>query len=195
MAQDPNLEKPSPQLDRLTRQLYALPSIVGRMGLSIAAAQKEMNLDYVNNVARLIGMIKQALGDDPVSSDVIKELITSLAPPRYQFTQTTIDFSADLSESRDVSAQAGLSVATKAVSVNAAMALAYGYDYRAAARVTCVIHAHQPGVNLAKELLARSGAIVKEALDLPKEHEADKELREAVTGIYKALTSPEPPAQ
>ena len=48
-------------MDRLTGQLNFLPSIIGKMGLSIAEAQKEFNADYVTNVAKLLGLISRTL--------------------------------------------------------------------------------------------------------------------------------------
>jgi hypothetical protein len=43
--------------DRLTGQLYHLPSIVGKLGISIANAQKALNADYLENIRQLLVMI------------------------------------------------------------------------------------------------------------------------------------------
>lgn len=178
------------QLDRLTSQLYELPAIVGRMGLSIAAAQKEMNLDYVNGVLRLMEMIAKTQGGATANAETLTQLLTAIAPTRYQFTETTIEFSADLSESKDVNVQGGLSLGTKAVTINAAAALAYGYDYQAAARVTCVIHAQPVGAPLAKDLVARAQDIQGDKLSLPAPNQVEAQLQTAVQKIYDSLTKP-----
>ena len=48
---------------------------------------------------------------------------------------------------------------TKAVALNAAMAVGFGYDYRAAARITCKLHALPAGKDITSELLTRVGTI------------------------------------
>lgn len=182
---------PNPRLDRLTSQLYHLPAIVGRLGLSIAEAQKEMNLDYVTNVGRLMEMIQNFLGkaDGPEAAVALRAMLEALAPPRYQFTETTLDFSADLAETMQLSAEGGVSVGTRAVMVNAAFALGYGYDYRAAARVTTVLHAVPAGSgpDMAKALLDRAKEIRTDQAKLPDRTGVDKELYERVEGVWKAI--------
>lgn len=193
MADDP--VKPNPQLDRLTGQLYHLPTIVGRLGISIAEAQKELNLDYVNSVARLMALIKDTIGGkDAVESAAMEKLLEALAPARYQFTETTIDFSADLSESVRVGAQAGASLGVGAVMVNAAMTLGYAHDYRASARITSVLHARPAGGDpeFPKALLERKKEIDKQALALPALPAVDANLQDQVGKVYAALTAKKP---
>lgn len=177
------------QADRLTSQLYHLPAIIGRMGLSIANAQKEMNVDYVTSIGRLMVIIKNTVGETatPEASAAMVELLKSLAPSRYQFTETTIEFSADLAESMQVAAQTGIGVGTKAVMVNAALSLGYGYDYHAAARITCVIHARPVGPEMVADLLTRSKDIRADALKLPSDTELDQQLMDATKGVFDAL--------
>ncbi len=197
-----------PAMDRLTGQLYHLPFIIGQMGLSIANAQKAFNVDYVENVSKLMALIERTLGHKPAAAGAgaaagggaggaaptedqlaaVKTLLEALAPSRYQFTEATLDFSADLAETLDVAGQAGLGFGTAAITVNAAFSLGYGYDYRAAARVTAKLHAISANAETAKALLARAGEIDKGKLALPQLTKIEKEVWDGVTGVYNALT-------
>ena len=188
MAEAP--DKPMPQYDRLTSQLYHLPSIVGRLGISIAEAQKELNLDYVNSVGRLMEMIKTTVGaDNAADVPAMQSLLEALAPSRYQFTETTIEFSADLSESVQKGVQIGASVGAGAVMVNAAMTLGYAHDYRASARITSVLHARPAGGDpeFPKTLLARKKEIDAAKLALPAAAQVDKDILDRVGKVYEAL--------
>lgn len=189
-------------MDRLTGQLNFLPSIIGKMGLSIAEAQKEFNADYVTNVAKLLGLISRTL---PAAQDAsaaagaaqgadadqrltaVWDLLKSLAPPRYQFTETTIEFRADLAESKDVNVQAGLGVGMYGVTVNAGLTLGFGYDYRSAAQITSVIHAREAGSALADALLARAKEIDASQLDLPSLSTVEKDQWDATANIVNSL--------
>jgi hypothetical protein len=156
-----------PTMDRLTSQLNFLPGIIGQMGASIANSQKLLNADFMDNVVKLMGLIEHAVapaakaseatpasppatgsgtaaGSGPATAETdqrlaaIFDIVKALSPSRYQFTQTTLDFSADLAETKDVTASAGLGVGLAAVTVNAGLTLGFGYDYRSAARITTV---------------------------------------------------------
>lgn len=181
----------NPQFDRLTSQLYHLPAIIGRLGLSIAEAQKELNLDYVNSVGRLMALIKSTVGsgDAGVDDAAMQALLEALAPSRYQFTETTIEFSADLSESVQKGVQVGASVGTGAVLVNAAMTLGYAHDYRASARVTSVLHARPAGGDpeFPKQLLKRKADIDATKLELPPATKVDQDIMGQVEKVYAAL--------
>lgn len=179
-----------PQYDRLTSQLYHLPAIVGRLGISIAEAQKELNLDYVNSVGHLLELIKATVGSDNAPDvPAMQALLESLAPSRYQFTETTIEFSADLSETVKKGVEVGASVGAGAVLVNAAMTLGYAHDYRASARITSVLHARPAGGDpeFPKALLARKKEIDAGKLALPPAAQVDKEIMERVGKVYDAL--------
>jgi len=181
-------------MDRLTGQLYHLPSIIGRLGLSIAAAQKAFNADYVDSVSTLMGLIERTLGeakdddDKKAKAEAVMSLLEALAPSRYQFTETTIDFSADLAETFDVAGSAALGFGAKAITVNAAYSMGFGYDYRAAARITSKIHAYPPNAEMAKTLLERAAEIDKQKLDLPELSEVEKKIWDSTAAIYNALT-------
>lgn len=197
-----------PSMDRLTGQLYHLPFIIGQMGLSIANAQKAFNVDYVENVKKLLAMIKDTIGEAQATAEagaaneeakaaaakeleqrlqVIKTLIEALAPSRYQFTEATIDFSADLAETLDIGAQAGLGFGTAAITVNASFALGYGYDYRAAARITAKLHAIPASPDVSKAMLERAKEIDKDKLAMPDRSKVEADIWNAVADVHKAL--------
>jgi hypothetical protein len=118
----------------------------------------------------------------------MRSILESLAPSRYQFTETTLDFSADLSESMDAGLTAGIGFGAAAIVVNASLTIGYGYDYRAASRITTVLHAIPANPEMAKTLLERATEIRKDKLTLPDKNEVDKEIFKAAKEIYDALT-------
>ena len=180
-------------VSRLVQDLGALPGIVGGLGRSIADAQKQLNADFVDNISRLLQMISGTLGTpgtppDDETREAIVKLLTALAPSRYQFTETTIEFHAEIAERMQKKTEIGVSFGT-AVMLNAALSKAFGYDYQASARITSVLHAMPVGENMAKELLSRAEAIEKTQLSLPKPTELDTALFDGVSGVYKSLTA------
>src|SRR5271165_6418272 len=134
----------------LIQDLSDVPSIVGGLGLSIAAAQKAFNLDYLEAMERVIAAVKmlaaptkkadgtdltQAEKDKVASVDpaFIKDLLTTMLPSKYQFTETTLDVKLDLAQSMKASGSASLGLGYGAVSLSAAFTVGFSYDYRAAA--------------------------------------------------------------
>src|SRR5437667_7403924 len=110
---------------KLINDLSHVPHIVGALGLSIAAAQKAFNSDYLDGVERILAMTFMMLGGkkagapgsppgagaaSPVDlsadelaalkefADLFKQLLTVAAPSRYQFTETTLHVKLDLAQ-------------------------------------------------------------------------------------------------
>jgi len=176
--------------DRLTSQLVHVADIVGDLGLNIARAQKEMNANYIKTIQVLMKMAADTLGKKPGSEEqeaTMISFIKSFAPTRYQYTETVLDFSADLAETKQFATQAGVSVSFKAIAVNASMTLGYGHDYRASARITTSIHAYQDP-NMADQFLARAKDISDNNQKLPDPTDIDKEIYDGVNTVWKALT-------
>jgi hypothetical protein len=180
-----------PAMDRLTSQLYHLPSIIGRLGLNIANAQRALNADYVENIKKLVVLIQKYMTEDKSEAKekaaALRSLLESLAPSRYQFTETTIDFSADLAETFDMAGSAAVGFGTQAITVNAAFSMGYGYDYRAAARITTKLHAIASDPNMTKSLIERADAIHKDKITMPELAQIEKELWDSVGEISSAL--------
>jgi hypothetical protein len=186
----------------LIKDLSNVPNIVGGLGLSIAAAQKAFNLDYIENIEKLVGLAKGMLGstEGPTAKqqdkfrEFLTEMILSLAPSRYQFTETTITVKMDLAQTMSRSEQGSLGIDMGAIAINGAMASAFGYDYRAAAEVKAVLHASTPGANTFRKLLERATEIGANAVNLPSAATVDKSIISATGRVYKQLTAQEPPA-
>ena len=128
----------------LINDLSKVPNIVGGLGLAIAAAQKAFNLDYVESLERVVGLIQMLLagkGADGKDLDTeqaqrlaearpaIADMIKALAPSRYQYTETTLSVRLDLAQTKSVDVSAGLGVGYGGIAVNALV--------RAASRRTC----------------------------------------------------------
>lgn len=182
------------QASRLVNDLSYLPAILGRMGLSVAEAQDELNNGYVQAVAELAKLLGTLVpkSEPPGQLDPqIATLLLQLAPSRYQFSETTFDFSADLAESFNAGGSAELRLGTKAVALNAAIAVGFGYDYRAAARITCKLHAMPVGKDIANELLARVGTIDSAQLkDLPNASPARTDMNATLESLGKSIKIP-----
>jgi hypothetical protein len=243
------------KLDQLTSQLTNLPELIARLGLGIAAAQKALNVDYVEGLSSVVGQALRiaqhdrgqpssggyaeiakaatdlkakadaaeqarvaAEGANPPDAqktatyaaakkayddalatfasavdgegkgrmDSIMALLRLMAPSRYQFTETTLDFSADLSQSMRVGVDASLGVSVQAVAVNAALTLGYGYDYHSAARITTRLHAIPADMGVLEKLLGRAAALDGQKLSPPTLNPVDAALFTAVGNVYNA---------
>jgi hypothetical protein len=181
-----------PVMDRLTGQLYHLPGIIGNLGISVANAQKALNSDYIRNVQIVIEMIGKMLEnqDDPQADTVtvVKELLKQMAPSRYQFTQTTLEFYADLAERKQKDMQAALGGGFSSVTISAGYAKSFGYDYRAAARVTAVLHALPANDATFQALIDQAKDIKLKADDMPTKYQIEKEIFNGLATITNALT-------
>ncbi len=179
---------------QLVKDLYSVSNIVGTLGLSLAEAQKQWNLDYIQSVSRLVAMAKElgaAAGGADVNADVAamaKHLLTVAAPSRYQFTETTISVKLDLSQSLRGEASVSVGAGFGAVAVNAALTVGYGYDYQAAAELKAVIHAIPADPTVLQPLLARGAQLNDKTLDLRATAGVDKEIHETNTTLIKKLT-------
>lgn len=77
------------------------------------------------------------------------------------------------------------------MALNAAMSVGFGYDYRAAARITCKLHALPAGKDITSELLTRLATIDKEPLkDLPDASPARKDTTTLLDNLAKSLQQP-----
>jgi hypothetical protein len=203
------------QTSKLMKDLSYVPHVVGGLGLSIAAAQKAFNADYLENVEKILayakalhgGKVRNAAGDPvDMSADqkknfeefrsFLKEMLAALAPPRYQYTETTLSVKLDLAQSLDFGATVGLGLGFGGVSLNAAFTIGYGYDYRAAAECKTVIHAIPADPVTFNKLLERAATINDKALTLPDKHPIDDTMIETSERIFEKLVGEgaKPPA-
>jgi len=167
----------------LISDLKTVPGIIGSLGLGIADAQKELNVEYLRSIEVLVDLVKaltpgrdedvqpgdaQAKKDLKLRREAMASLLLQLAPPRYQYTRTELHVRMDLSQRADKAASVGGGVALGAVAVNGSFAMAASQEYRAAAECHTVIDAMLPTGNnemIFKELMA--AAKTQEAVPLP----------------------------
>jgi len=188
-------------MDRLTKQLYYIPTIIGKMGVSIAEAQKALNADYVHTVTQILRLLHVSTQGDPSTKNtpapdwtVLSDVLKQLAPPRYQFTESTLEFGADLSESLDLAGGIGVGFGMAGITVNASFSMGYARDYRAAAKITSVLHAIPPDTTFGAKLLERAKEIESSNLPLPSNSVVEKVLWDEVAELRKTLTGKDMPA-
>jgi len=181
--------------DRQVSQLIEVADVVGDLGRNIAAAQKLLNKDYVESLQALMRTAADHLDQGSTGEEraaALMSLLRALAPSRYQYTETTVEFAADLAETKQRSSMIGGGVTFKMLQVNAAMSMGYGEAYRSAARITATIHA-VPEAQLTATLLDRAVAIEADAPQLPLGTSVDQDIYDNVREVWTALgTAPTP---
>lgn len=186
----------------LVKDLSSVPSIVGGLGLSIASAQKAFDMEYLDSIERILAMAKVLLGGNarganntpvPIAlKDEQKafflELLSKLAPSRYQFTETTLSVRMDLAQSLAFSGSVGLGFGIGAISINASFTLGYSYDYRAAAECKTVIHAYAADQTVFMTLLKQAATLDNKSLELPPRSDADQAIFDKKAAIFEKTT-------
>ena len=185
---------------KLVQDLSNVPSIVGSLGLAVAEAQKAFNLDYMDNIERLLALIKSLLdAKDAGGASVdlgehagfVKMMLNELAPSRYQFTETTLDVRMDLAQTMDLGASAGFSAGIGAIALNASVTVGYGYDYRAAASVKTVLHAIPADKAAFNSLLGRAKELDAKVLELPAGATVDAEIVKSAVDLTNKMVGSE----
>lgn len=187
------------EVSSLIKDLSSVPNIIGSLGLSIAAAQKAFNLDYLENLEKMLAMAKSLIGEIDETDEkaqqfigMVNTMLLALAPSRYQFTETTLTVKLDLAQTMSKGQQAGLGINTGAVSVNAAMTSAFGYDARTAAEVRTVLHAISPDKAVFNALLSQAKDLSEDATVLPPAATVDENIVNKTNQIFKKLIGREP---
>lgn len=187
---------------QLIKDLSNVPNIIGALGLSIAAAQKALDANYLDGIERLMTIAKMlldpqkaagALTDEEKAkakdfAAIVQEMLLAFAPSRYQYTETTLDVKLDLAQSLDFSGAVGLGMGFGAVSVNAAFSVGYSSDYRAAAECRTVIHAISPNATVFNSLLDRAGKLDAKSLELPGRSEVDQKFIDQTATVFEKMT-------
>jgi hypothetical protein len=187
----------------LINDLSHAAHIVGALGLSIAAAQKAFNSDYLDSVERLLAMTyimlagkkadannkPQDLSEDEKKrladfADLFKQILTVAGPSRYQYTETTLKVNLDLAQSMDLSANIGLGLGLGAVAVNASLTVGFSYDYRAAAEIQTTIHAMPADNTIMSTLLGRAEKLSETCLTLPDRSPIDQNIIDKSSAIF-----------
>ena len=179
----------------LVKDLTNLPNIISQLGLSIAAAQKAFNLDYLEAMGNYLEGAIESLKDDPAAKDKMETLIALLkevGPSRYQFSETELEFRADLSKSLQLSAGLAVGGAIGAVAINASVAVGYAYDYRAAARIKTVLHAIPASADVMNRVLGRLKELDATNVQLPERAKVDEEIIGTLKELVKLLPPDKP---
>ncbi|HZD30071.1 MAG TPA: hypothetical protein VE779_00265 [Candidatus Angelobacter sp.] len=189
----------------LIQDLSNVPSIIAGLGLSIAAAQKAFNLDYLEAMERVIAAVKmiaapstgadgKALSADDkakvasVDQAFIKDLLIALMPAKYQFSETTLDVKLDLAKSMKGTGSASLGLNYGAVALSAAFTVGFSYDYRAAAECHTVIHAVPASETTLNSLLSRAATIDDKSMTLPSPSTVDTQIYSQQQTLIEKLT-------
>lgn len=194
---------------KLIEDLSHVPNIIGGLGLSIAGAQKAFNADYLDGIERILVMAQQILGERKAGGgalsddekarldafrDLFKSLLIAVAPPRYQFTETTLTVKLDLAQTMKVVGNVGLGVGYGGIALNAALTVGFGYDYRAAAECRTVIHAVHADDKTFTALLDRAKELGNKDLALPERSTIDQKLIDQTGVIFEKVIGTKPPA-
>ncbi len=158
-----------PEIQEFFDGLQSVSKLVGDLALNIAEAQTRLDEDYLKTLSGFAKVLKQVVADQDLSNEQFIAFFKSLAPARYQFTETTIQVRADLQMAGGSEIQAATELGYKtpvlAATVNASYVKRSAYDYRAAANIRTVLHAVPPDLDVLQTLLARTDNL--EALELP----------------------------
>lgn len=130
------------------KDLQAVPNIVAELGLAIAQAQKQLNIDYLDSLKTLAAIAKDVLGADAAGTkEFLDHLVKTAAPARYQFTETSIMVQLDLAEQKDTAITVGGGFGFAGIVVNGSFAMGKSTEYRAGAEIRAVLHAVLPQQN------------------------------------------------
>lgn len=190
-------------MSKITKDLNSVAGIIGNLGLSIAQAQRELNLDYLDAIERLT-VLARSIGTAPEPGDTearekerafFVSFLTKFAPTRYQYTKTNLDVRLDLAQTLSASGGAGASASLGAVAVNAAFSFSYGSQYQAAAECKTVIDAVMPDAdaNFFKDLMSFAEKAADGELQQPERAtDIDKEIIEKTQSFAEDLLGKTP---
>ncbi|MEM7103690.1 MAG: hypothetical protein AAF502_11200 [Bacteroidota bacterium] len=178
----------------LINDLTNVPNIISSLGLGVAAAQKAFNLEYLQSIEQLFALAKMLRSKDDADAykEILNDIVKTMAPSRYQFTETTLTVRMDLAQSLQQGTSAGLGMSVGAVTINAAFTQGFAYDYRAAAEVKTVLHAINFDANAMNVLLEKAKTLNEKTLTVPKRLDVDKAYMDKSADLYKKLTDADP---
>lgn len=185
------------QPSQLIQDLSSVPNIISSLGLGIAAAQKAFNVDYLNGLERLLAMAKMIHGEEDNAnadkfSDLFMNLVTTAAPQRYQFTETTLAVRMDLAQSLQRGTTSKLGMSVGAVTLNAAMTEGFSSNYRAAAEVKTVLQAVPFDPAHLATLIANAQSLNDKVMNLPDQTAVDQAFMDKSAEIFEKATGAAP---
>lgn len=181
------------QIEQFYSQLQTLPRLISDLALSIAEAQRRMDLNYMNELTAFGKIVNDLLahGSPPNNqAEVFMNLFKAIGPSRYQFTETIVEVRADLEMTTategSVAANVGIKTPVFAVAVNASYSKRSAYDYRASALVRTQLNAVPSNPEVIEKLLDRSAHY---SAPLPSD-DRFKELVELLKRLPQVVGSP-----
>ncbi len=149
------------KIDEFYTSLQTLPRLISDLALSVAQAQTRLDENYVKELAAFTSIILPLLKDSPGKVDEYINLFKTIAPSRYQFTETIVEVRADLQMTSGTSiaaaANVGITTPVFAVAVNASYSRRSAEDYRAAALVRTQLNAIPSNQDVISKLLDPKG--------------------------------------
>src|SRR5689334_20564514 len=83
--------------DNFYQNLQTLPKLISDLALSVAEAQRRMDVSYVEDLTAFMQTISSFYSKTSAPPpDQLLNLFKAMAPSRYQFTETVVDVRADL---------------------------------------------------------------------------------------------------
>lgn len=125
---------------------------------------------------------------EAAKNQAVQMMLQAFAPSLYQYTETTLDFSADFSQTSNTAINAGIGGGLFGFTVSAGMSMAFGYDYRAAGRITSVLHAVRPGAELNDALLTRAKELEASKLTMPALKAIDADMLTKAANTFEKIT-------
>jgi hypothetical protein len=179
------------ELQRFYESVQTVPKLVSDLALSIAEAQRRMDVTYIQDLTDFIKLASQYLGSGNRAPETLIALFRAMGPTRYQFTETVLETRADLQMTTLSEATVGGTLgfnAPFAVSVNASYMRRSGLDARAAATIRTVLHAVSADQAVGQALL--DAAQKATGATLP-----DSSRYKALDEVFRTLKEALPPAE
>src|SRR5215510_715488 len=91
-------------MDKFYNELQTVPKLISDLALGVAEAQRRLDASYLENLAEFMRVVSKTLTPAPgspsgatgMSADQLQALFRSMAPSRYQFTETVVEVRAQL---------------------------------------------------------------------------------------------------
>lgn len=169
--------------------LSTLPKLIGDIGMDIAESQRRLDQNYLESLGAFTAAIRDTFKDGVTVTEYIS-LFKTMAPSRYQFTETNIEVRADLQTASaselNVGGTVGIKTAVFSATVNASYMKRSATDYQASALIRTTLHAIPADPAVMATLINQVGKSPGAPLSDPRY----KALMEA---FAKALPSPGSP--
>jgi hypothetical protein len=191
--------------DDFYNNLQTLPKLISDLALSVAEAQRRMDVSYMNDLTAFLKIVSSMYaapgggaggagggaaagggGGTALPTDQLMALFRTMMPSRYQFTETVVEVRADLQMTTGSEFKGTLGVnVPSAVMVNASYTKRTATDYQAAALIRTVLNAVPADPAVMQGLLTAAQQSPAAALPTDTRYKA---LSDAFSGFNAAAT-------